>query len=228
MFPHLQCSVKASKKVLWHHPILWSAQCYLKGNGLLYAVVSKVTKPRVTEWCSNIFMSISYIKHWTVTRRPCTHNLNELPLAYLPNQINLSYQVMQTKVFIYGSSGYWLHSYIYIRNPYSGVKWKSLSHAQLFATPWTTVHGILQARILEWVAFLFTRRSSQPRDRTQVSHIAGRFFTNWAIREACGTTGKESVHNAGDLDSIPGLERSLGEGKGYPFHYSGLEDSMDV
>ena len=39
-----------------------------------------------------------------------------------------------------------------------------------------TVHGILQARILEWVAFPFSRRSSQPRDQTQVSHIAGRFF----------------------------------------------------
>ena len=36
-----------------------------------------------------------------------------------------------------------------------------------------TVHGILQARILEWVAFPFSRRSSQPRDRTQVSHVAG-------------------------------------------------------
>ena len=41
-----------------------------------------------------------------------------------------------------------------------------------------TVHGTLQARILEWVAFPFTRGSSQPRDQTQVSSIAGRFFTN--------------------------------------------------
>ena len=46
-----------------------------------------------------------------------------------------------------------------------------------------TVHGILQARILEWVAFPFCRRSSQPRDQTQVSRIAGRFFTSWATRE---------------------------------------------
>ena len=46
-----------------------------------------------------------------------------------------------------------------------------------------TVHGILQARILEWVAFPFSRESSQPRDRTQISHIAGRFFTRWATRE---------------------------------------------
>ena len=41
-----------------------------------------------------------------------------------------------------------------------------------------TVHGILQARLLEWVAFPFFRQSSQPRDRTQISHIAGSFFTS--------------------------------------------------
>ena len=46
------------------------------------------------------------------------------------------------------------------------------------------VHGILQARILEWVAFPFSRGSSQPRDQTQVSCIADRFFTSRAIREA--------------------------------------------
>ena len=40
------------------------------------------------------------------------------------------------------------------------------------------VHGILQARILEWVVFPFSRGSSQPRDQTQVSYIAGRFFTS--------------------------------------------------
>ena len=47
-----------------------------------------------------------------------------------------------------------------------------------------TVHGVLQARILEWVAIPFSSASSQPRDGTQVSHIAGRFFISWAIREA--------------------------------------------
>ena len=47
-----------------------------------------------------------------------------------------------------------------------------------------TVHGTLQAWILEWVAFPFSRGSSQPRDWTQVSRIAGRFFTSWDKREA--------------------------------------------
>ena len=50
--------------------------------------------------------------------------------------------------------------------------------------PGSSVHGILQARILEWVAISFSGTSSQPRDRTWVSCIASRFFTIWAIREA--------------------------------------------
>ena len=64
------------------------------------------------------------------------------------------------------------------------------SCVRLFATPRTVARqallsvGILQARILEWVALLSSRGSSQPRDGTQVSHMAGGFFTIWATREA--------------------------------------------
>ena len=47
--------------------------------------------------------------------------------------------------------------------------------------PGSSVNGILQAKILEWVAIPFPRGSSQPKDRTQVSCIAGRFFTVWSI-----------------------------------------------
>ena len=43
----------------------------------------------------------------------------------------------------------------------------------------------------------------------------------------CGSAGKESACNAGDLGSIPGLGISPGEGKGYPLQYSGVENSMD-
>ena len=67
------------------------------------------------------------------------------------------------------------------------IKW-SESHSVVSDSLWPhglyIVHGILQARILEWVAVPFSRGSSQPRDRTQVSRIAGGFFTTWAIREA--------------------------------------------
>ena len=51
--------------------------------------------------------------------------------------------------------------------------------------PGSSVHGILQASIVEWVAISFSRGSSRPRDQTQVSRIAGRCFILWATREAC-------------------------------------------
>ena len=50
--------------------------------------------------------------------------------------------------------------------------------------PGFSVHGILQGKILEWVAVSFSRGSSQPRDQTQVSRIADGFFTIWATKEA--------------------------------------------
>ena len=60
--------------------------------------------------------------------------------------------------------------------------------------PGSSIHGIFQARILEWVAISFSRRSSLPRDWTQVSRIAGRFFTNWATRdENKKTTGGKVI-----------------------------------
>ena len=66
------------------------------------------------------------------------------------------------------------------------MKWKSLNPYDFLRAmspvPRTEVHGTLQARILEAVPF--SRGFSQPRDRTQVSCIAGELFTNWAAREA--------------------------------------------
>jgi len=68
-----------------------------------------------------------------------------------------------------------------------------------------TVHGILQARILEWVAVPFSRGSSQPRDRSQVSHIVGRFFTSWATREAQEYWSGWPIPSPGDLPD-PGIK----------------------
>ena len=81
-------------------------------------------------------------------------------------------------------------------------KWKSL---KLCPTLCPVVHGILQVRILEWVAFPFFRGSSQPRDQTQVSHIAGPFFTDWA-------PGKPKNTGVGSLSLLrhlprPGIEQ---------------------
>ena len=52
-----------------------------------------------------------------------------------------------------------------------------------YSPPGSSVHGIFQARILEWVAISFFKVSSWPRDQTQVSYIAGRFFTKWATSQ---------------------------------------------
>ena len=52
--------------------------------------------------------------------------------------------------------------------------------------PGSSIHGIFQARVLEWVAISFSRGSSRPRDWTQVSGIVGRCFTIWATREVQG------------------------------------------
>ena len=89
--------------------------------------------------------------------------------------------------------------------------------------PGSSVHGIPQARILKWVAMPSSRGSSQPRDRTQVSCIAGKFFTFWTIREAqeiqawlyggpCCSRGVRTdsrfpclLHEVGQLHSLQGL-----------------------
>ena len=66
------------------------------------------------------------------------------------------------------------------------AQWREVKVAQLCPTlcdPMDSSSGILQTRILDWVAFPFSRGSSQPRDQTQVSRIAGGVFTNWTIRK---------------------------------------------
>ena len=74
----------------------------------------------------------------------------------------------------------------HVRGVFWGVKVKGKA-AQSRPTLWDPmdcVHGILQARILEWGAISFSRGSSLLRDRTWVFHIAGGFFTSWATRES--------------------------------------------
>ena len=71
-------------------------------------------------------------------------------------------------------------------SPYYG--WKESESVSLcdpmdHSPPGSSVHGVLWARILEWVVIPLSRESFQPRDRTQVSCIAGRFFTIWTTRK---------------------------------------------
>ena len=103
--------------------------------------------------------------------------------------------------------------------------------------PGSSVHGILQVRILEWVAILFSRGSSWPRDWTQVSRIPGRFFTIWATREVhCKLDSNHllcitHVLSSLELSHAQGIQRNsqslYGEGNGNPLQYSCLENPMD-
>ena len=79
----------------------------------------------------------------------------------------------------------------YILFIYEEVKWSEVAQSCLTlcdpmdcSLPGSSLHGILQARILEWIAISFSRGSSRLRDQTQVSCIAGGFFTIWATKEA--------------------------------------------
>ena len=75
--------------------------------------------------------------------------------------------------------------------------------------PGASIHGIFQARVLEWIAISFSRMSSRPRDQTWVSHIAGRRFTIWATREAqcCFSGGSEVKVAACNVLQSRGLQR---------------------
>ena len=65
-----------------------------------------------------------------------------------------------------------------------------------YSLPGSSIHGIFQARVLEWVAISFSRGSLWPRDQTQVSHIAGRHFTIWAAREATRVFKLSQLHSS--------------------------------
>ena len=73
--------------------------------------------------------------------------------------------------------------------------------------PGSSVPGILQAGILEWVAISFSRRSSQPRDRTWVSHIAGRRFTIWATRKVKTAYKKSQIRAVTTSSAGEGVEQ---------------------
>ena len=78
--------------------------------------------------------------------------------------------------------------YKYLEAMFKPWKWKwsrsVVSDHMDYSLSGSSVHGIFQARVLEWIAISFSRGSSRPRNRTQVSSIAGRRFTIWATREA--------------------------------------------
>ncbi|CAI9154028.1 unnamed protein product [Rangifer tarandus platyrhynchus] len=94
--------------------------------------------------------------------------------------------------------------------------------------PDSSVHGILQARTLQWVTISFSRPDHQhPAKALKVDTAVKREILSVAWGFPGGSDGKESVCNAKDLGSIPGLGRSPGEENSNPLQYSCLETSTD-
>ena len=78
-----------------------------------------------------------------------------------------------------------IHGFLLVPLVLVAQSWQ-LCHPMDCSLPGSSVHGIVQARILEWVAILFSRGSSQPSNWTGLSLIAGRFFTIWATNSRAG------------------------------------------
>ena len=123
------------------------------------------------------------------------------------------------------------------KNKQTSIQWDKHS----WGLPDSSIHGIFQARILEWVATLKSRLAqgrnlSGENSRGVTVPLPSRVTPSRASR-ICGyhshsgfpggSDGKQSACNAGDLSSIPGWEGSPGEGNGNPLQYSCLENAMD-
>ena len=129
------------------------------------------------------WVTFTFRKGWTIlslgARQMENKNLQFQPTMNLENPEQINWKLQYSIISIIWEKC----TYMYTREWKVKVKVAQLCPT-LFDSMDYTVHRILQARIMEWVAFPFSRGSSQPRNRTQVSHIAGRFFTSWATREA--------------------------------------------
>ena len=96
------------------------------------------------------------------------------------------------------------------------AKWSRSVVSGLFVIPWTVAYqaplsmGFSRQEYFEWLAISFSRRSSQPRDWTRVSHIVGRHFTVWASREV-------SI-GVGSLSLLQGIFPTQGSNPGLPHH----------
>ena len=76
-----------------------------------------------------------------------------------------------------------VHTYMYVCESEITQSYLTLCNPVDCSLPGFSVHGIFQAIVMEWIAISFSRGSSQPRERTQVSHIVDRCLTIWATRE---------------------------------------------
>ena len=102
--------------------------------------------------------------------------LNSLP--QFKSMVYSNFKIKQAKLVLDSKAS----SILSLCSFVSTWNWKSLSQVMDCSPPSFSVNGILQARILEWVAIPFSRGSSQPRNQNRISCITGRFFTNWATK----------------------------------------------
>ena len=93
--------------------------------------------------------------------------------------------------------------------------------------PGSSIHGILQARILEYVSSFSSRGSSQSRVQTHLSYLLHCRWVCYQVDFPGGSDDKVSAYKAGDQGSIPRSGKSFGEGNGNPLQYSCLENPMD-
>ena len=118
------------------------------------------------------------------------HNWQFYQMFTLPdNKLRISFLQLTDEVFIPQVVIYWGLSVKWLNVRVCLCVLSRFHHVQLrdpmdCSPPGFSVHGILQARILEWVATPSSRESSRPRDWTQISRIAGGFLTVWAAKEA--------------------------------------------
>ena len=162
-------SVRVSQSWTW---LKWLSTQHIVSTLSLY---SPSDKPLMSVWWMNKFahmypMYIFVCQHLvTVMEAVCTHFSVVWGLPPLPGvQLSGGYKNPQADLPIYflNCDLWWLEV----------LKWSEVKVAESCMTLDHTVHGILQARILEWVTFPFSRGSSQPGGRTRVSCSAGGFF----------------------------------------------------
>ena len=131
-------------------------------------------------------------RHMYTCKNPYTHTESHLSICKVYRWKEIDTQI---PVHVCSSRITWC--------PEGELKWSevSLLSRVRFCNPMdcspsrSSIHGILQARILEWVVISFSRRTSWPRDLTQVSHVADRFFAIWATRESLENSMEISKKN---------------------------------
>ena len=135
-----------------------------------------------TEGCYKMFLFCSNrteYKAWKISRfhfSGTLYVLMSLHFHVLGSHLRVTTRELTWSVFFGGNISFsiWVSEWVKVTQSRP-----TLRDPKVYA-----VNGNLQARKLEWVAFPISRGSFQPRNQTQVSHIAGGFFTSWATREA--------------------------------------------